>query len=148
MIDFILQNMMWFWLALLIVFVAVEAMTQALTTIWAAISALLMIFLSKTNMPVKWQLMIFLIMTIVLILFTRPFAIKKFNMGKSKTNVDALEGQEVLVTKAVTQFSKGEAKAKNGVIWNVTSSDGKDIAKNTVCIIKKVNGNTLEVSEK
>ena len=75
-------------------------------------------------------------------------AIKKFNMGKSKTNVDALEGQEVLVTKAVTQFSKGEAKAKNGVIWNVTSSDGKDIAKNTVCIIKKVNGNTLEVSEK
>lgn len=63
-------------------------------------------------------------------------------------NVNALEGQEILITKKITQFEKGEGKAKNGVIWSVTSADGSEIAENTVCLVQKVNGNTLEVSVK
>lgn len=148
MSDFILSNLMWFWLGAFILFVIIEAATQALTTIWAALAAFLMIFLSKTNMPIRWQLLIFLIVTILLIVFTRPFAIKKLKLGRDKMNVNAIEGQEILITKKITQFEKGEGKAKNGVIWSVTSVDGSEIAENTVCIVEKVNGNTLEVSAK
>lgn len=139
---------MWAWLAAFVFFLIIEAVTQALTTIWAAIAALLMIFLSKTNMPVKWQVLIFLVITILLMLFTRPFAIKKLKLGKYKMNVNAMEGQEVLITKKISKFEKGEGKAKNGVIWTVTSADGSEIAENSICTVEKVNGNTLEVSLK
>ena len=94
-----MNNLMWFWLAVMIVCIVIEAATFALTTIWGAISALVMIFVSKTNMPLKWQLILFLVLTIVLVLTTRPFAMKKLKLGKNTTNVNSMEGQEVLVTK-------------------------------------------------
>ncbi len=148
MMNFILSNLMWAWLAAFVFFLIIEAVTQALTTIWASIAALLMIFLSKTNMPVKWQVLLFLIITILLMVFTRPFAIKKLKLGKYKMNVNAMEGQEILITKKISKFEKGEGKAKNGVIWTVTSADGSEIAENSICTVEKVNGNTLEVSLK
>ena len=98
-----------------------------LATIWAAISAFFMIFISRTSIPFKWQLLIFLAITIILIIFTRPFAVKKLKLGKDKMNVNALEGQEVIVTKAIKEFEKGEVKAKNGVFWTAASSN--DIEK-------------------
>ena len=83
-----------------------------------------------------------------MIVFTRPFAVKKLGLGKNKTNVDTIIGEEVQVTKAVTKFQKGEAKARNGVIWTSTAENGEDIPKGTVCIIAGVEGNTLILRKK
>lgn len=145
---FFLNNLMWFWLAVMVVCIVIEAVTFALTTVWGAIAALVMIFVSKTNMPLRWQLVLFLVMTIVLVLTTRPFAVKKLKLGKDKTNVNSMEGQEVLVIKKITKFEKGEVKAKNGVIWSAKNADEQDeseISEGAVCIIEKVDGNTLSV---
>lgn len=73
---------------------------------------------------------------------------KKLKLGKNVTNVNTLEGQEVLVIKAISKFEKGEAKATNGVIWTVTSAEGVDIPENTICTVKKVDGNTLIIEPK
>ena len=145
---FFLNNLMWFWLAVMVVCIVIEAVTFALTTVWGAIAALVMIFVSRTNMPLRWQLVLFLVMTIVLVLTTRPFAVKKLKLGKDKTNVNSMEGQEVLVIKKITKFEKGEVKAKNGVIWSAKNADEQDeseISEGAVCIIEKVDGNTLSV---
>lgn len=96
----------------------------------------------------RWQVLIFLVMTIAFILFTRPFVMKKLKLGKNVTNVNTLEGQEVLVTKDVSQFEKGEAKAANGVIWSVTSENGASIQAGAVCVIVRVDGNTLTIRTK
>lgn len=119
-----------------------------MTTIWAAIASLPLIFISRTGLPFKWQLLIFVLLTLILLIFTRPFAVKKLKLGKNKTNVNNMEGQEVFVTKAISKFQKGEAKAKNGVIWTVSSADGLDIPENTICIVTEVQGNTLEIKQK
>ena len=148
MTNFILPLLPWIWLTLLVIFVVIEAFTMSLTTIWPAIASLPLIFIAKTGLPFKWQLLIFVLLTLVLVIFTRPFAVKKLKIGKDKTNVNDMEGQEVLVTKAILQFQKGEAKSKNGVIWTVTSADGTEIPENTICIVTKVQGNTLEIKPK
>ena len=148
MTNFILSNLPWFWLIMLVVFVVIEAFTMSLTTIWAALSSLPLIFIAKTGLPFKWQLLIFVLLTLLLIIFTRPFAVKKLKLGKDKTNVNNMEGQEILVTKSILQFQKGEAKSKNGVFWTVTSADGTEIPENTICIVTKVQGNTLEIKPK
>lgn len=148
MLDFILNNLPWLWLGVLVICIIIEAFTLSLTTIWSAIAAIPMIFISKTGMPFKWQLLIFALISLGLIIFTRPFAIKKLKIGRSKTNVNSLIGQEILVTKTVSQFQKGEAKTNNGVIWSVKSENDEEIAKGTVCIISEVEGNTLIIKQK
>lgn len=151
MYMFLMNNLMWFWLGVMLLCIVIEAATFALTTVWGAISAFVMIFVSRTNMPLKWQLILFLVLTIVLVLTTRPFAVKKLKLGKDKTNVNSMEGQEVLVTKRISRFEKGEVKAKNGVIWsakNADEQDGADIPEGSVCKIVKVDGNTLSVKIK
>lgn len=146
-----MNNIMWGWLAVMVVCVIVEALTFALTTVWGVIAAFVMIFLSKTNMPFKWQLLIFLLLTIALVLTTRPFAVKKLKLGKNATNVNSMVGQEVLVIKKITKFEKGEVKAKNGVIWSAKNFDENaemEITENSVCTVEKVDGNTLSVQLK
>ena len=148
MIQFIQNNLMWFWLSVMVVCVLIEALTLALTSVWAAIAALIMIFVSQTGLPFKWQLLLFLVLTIALIVTTRPFAVKKLKLGKNKTNVNSLVGQEVLVVKKISPFQKGEVKAKNGVIWTAQNSDpqsSSEIPEGTVCTIEKIDGNTLSV---
>ena len=142
---------MWFWLAVMVLCLVVEAASFALTTVWGAISALVMIFLSRTNMPLRWQLILFLVLTIALVLITRPFAMKKLKLGKNTTNVNSMEGQEVLVVKRISKFEKGEVKAKNGVVWSAKNADensDSEIPEGSVCVIEKVDGNTLSVKLK
>lgn len=147
---FLMNNLMWVWLAVLVVCVVIEAVTFALTTVWGAIAALIMIFVSRTGLPFKWQLLLFLVLTIALVLTTRPFAVKKLKLGKDKMNIDSMAGQEVLVTKKITKFEKGEVKAKNGVIWSAKSADEnvEEISEGEVCVITSVDGNTLSVNKK
>jgi len=123
--NFILNHLPWFWLSVMVICIVFEAVTFSLTTVWAALSALLMIFVSRTALPVRWQLLIFLLITILLIIFTRPFAVKKLKLGKVATNVNSLEGQDVLVIKKISPFEKGEAKASNGLVWNAMSDEGE-----------------------
>lgn len=122
---------------------------MSLTTIWAAIAAVPFIFVAKTPLPFRWQLLLFVAITVALIVFTRPFAVRKLNIGKSSnTNVNALAGQEVLVVRKITPFEKGCAKAKNGVEWTAVSDGGTEIDEGAVCIVLKIEGNTLVLKEK
>lgn len=149
MIAFITSYLPWFWLALLVICLIIEGITMSLTTIWAAIAAVPFIFIAKTPLPFRWQLLLFVAITVILIVFTRPFAVKKLKIGKGNyTNVNALEGQEVLVVQKITEFEKGSARAKNGVIWTAVSATDTDIAEGAVCIVQKVEGNTLVLTAK
>lgn len=136
----------WLWLGVLIVCCIIEALTMGLTTIWAAIASFPMIFIARTGLPFKWQLLIFVIITLVLVVFTRPFVVKKLKIGRDKTNVNTMVGEEVLITKTITKFEKGEAKAKNGVIWSAKSQDDSEILKGSIAKVVLVEGNTLTVT--
>lgn len=121
---------------------------MGLVTIWGAISALIMAFLAQTGLAIGWQILIFLFITLLLLLTTRPVVVKKLKVGRNRTNVDTMLGQDVIVTKAVMRFEKGEARSKNGVIWAITATDDSEIEEGAVCIVKEVQGNTLTVEKK
>ena len=147
MIEFIMSNLFWFWLAVFVIMVIIEAMTIALVSIWCGISALIMIFLSRTEMPFKWQLLIFLLISVVLMLFTRPFFVKKLKLGKNKMNTESIEGTKMKVIEPISQFQKGTVRAQNGVVWNAESTDEEPLASGDICIVKSVKGNTLVVQK-
>ena len=147
MIEFIMSNLFWFWLAVFVIMVIIEAMTIALVSIWCGISALIMIFLSRTEMPFKWQLLIFLLISVVLMLFTRPFFVKKLKLGKNNMNTESIEGTKMKVIEPISQFQKGTVRAQNGVVWNAESTDEEPLASGDICIVKSVKGNTLVVQK-
>jgi membrane protein implicated in regulation of membrane protease activity len=136
----------WFWAALTVVFALIElASSFTLTTIWFAISAFLMIFVTgftgamDADFRFRMQIVLFLVIAIVLLVFTRPIAIKKFKVGATKTNVDAVVGREALVTRAIAPFEKGEVKI-GGQMWTAVSADGAALPLNTVCIVERIEG--------
>lgn len=144
--DILISHLPWIWTIFLVVFLIIEAATFSLTTIWLALSCVPMIFISRFSVPLLWQLLIFSVLTFLLVLFTRPFAVKKLGNGRNKTNLGQLIGQEVLVTQGITRLGKGEVRTKNGVLWTAISEDNDEIKPGTVCTVKSIVGNSLCVS--
>ncbi|MBQ9495094.1 MAG: NfeD family protein [Treponema sp.] len=141
---FILNNLTWFWLAVVIVCVIIESLTFALTTIWFGCGAVVMIFLSLTPLPFKWQLLIFVTISLVLLIFTRPLVAKKL-AKRVPTNADGLIGKKALVTQKITDLDKGAIKV-NGVIWTAKAENDSDIAEGVECRIVRLEGNTAIVA--
>lgn len=140
----LLEYLPWFWLFLMILFTAIEVATFGLTTIWFALGALVMLFLSPLPIPFLWQILLFLIISSVLLIFTRPIAVKKLKVGREKTNTDSLIGEKALVIKEITEFEKGLVKVR-GIEWSAQSIDGKPIAKDETCIVERIEGVTVVV---
>ena len=147
MLEFLNTYDIWIWLCLMVVFILIETFTFALTTIWAAIAALPLIFIALSPLPFYWQVLIFVVLTLVLVLGTRPFAVKKLKIGKYKTNIESFEGHEFIVQEKIEKFKKGKVKAENGVTWNAKASDGSEILEKEVCKVISVEGNTLVVEK-
>lgn len=145
MIEFFYSNLPWFWLILTVFFVVIEVLTFSLTTIWAALSSLVMIFLSLTKLDFKWQILIFALLTIVFLIFTRPFIQKKLKIKNGQDSVNSLIGQKVTIIADLQTASKIEAKTQNGVIWTVLPYENQELHKNDICTISEISGNILKV---
>jgi len=142
--SFGLVPVRWIWVALVIIFALIEVFTLGLTTVWFAIAALLMVFLSFIKIPLTVQILIFLVISTLLLIFTRPLAVKKFKIGQEKTNVDSLIGKHALVVKTIGEFERGEAKI-NGQIWSARSEDNTEIIEGSKCEILRIEGVQLIV---
>jgi len=129
----------WIWVALTVIFTLIEIFTLGLTTVWFALAALVLVFLSFLPIPLVYQIIIFLAISAALLFFTRPIAIKKLKTGREKTNVDSLVGKHALVTKQISEFDRGEVKL-NGQIWTAHSDDGSTINEGTKCEVVRIEG--------
>jgi len=127
------------WVALTVIFTVIEVLTFGLTTVWFALAALVMVFLSFLPIPFVFQIIIFLAVSACLLIFTRPVAIKKLKIGKEKTNVDSLAGKHALVIKQIGEFERGEVKL-NGQIWSAHSDDNSIIKEGTRCEVVRIEG--------
>jgi len=129
----------WIWVVLTVIFTVIEVLTFGLTTVWFALAAFVMVFLSFFPIPFVFQVIIFLAISTCLLIFTRPVAVKKLKIGKEKTNVDSLAGKHALVIKEIGEFERGEVKL-NGQIWSAHSDDNSVIKEGTKCEVVRIEG--------
>jgi membrane protein implicated in regulation of membrane protease activity len=137
--DFGSISIRWIWVVLTVIFAIIEVFTLGLTTVWFAIAAFLMIFVSFLPIPLIYQVVIFLVISTALLIFTRPVALRKFKVGRVKTNVDSLVGKQALVVKKIGEFDKGEVKLQ-GQIWSARSEDSSVIDEDTKCEVVRIEG--------
>ncbi len=143
--QFFLSHLPWFWLLVCAACLLFEAATVALTTIWFACGALVMVFLSFIDFPFRWQVLIFVLISLALLLFTRPFAIKKLAAKKTATNADRLIGRKCAATQRMTDIEKGAVKI-DGVEWTAQSCGGT-IEEGDLVEISGISGATLIVKK-
>lgn len=76
--DFIV----WIWLGLLVLFIVFELITTSLTTIWFAGGALVAFVMALVELPVWAQIVAFFVVSIVLLIFTRPVSYEISQSGR------------------------------------------------------------------
>lgn len=137
------------WLILLILFIGVEAATLGLTSIWFAGGALVALLAAALKAPIWLQVVLFLVTALLLLIFTRPVAVKYFNKDREKTNVDSIVGKQAIVTAQIDNLMAQGKVVVAGQEWSARSiEEGIAIAEGTVVIIEAVSGVKLLVREK
>jgi membrane protein implicated in regulation of membrane protease activity len=139
-----MNTYVWIWAVILAVCVIIELLTVGLTTIWLAAGALGALIAACLNASVALQIILFIIVSAVLLIFTRPVLIKKMNLGKEKTNIDSIIGQTGIVTAPISEFDTGLVKA-GGQIWSALSADQNKIDAGEKIIVDRVEGVKLIV---
>ena len=95
------------------------------------------------------QITLFLIVSVVLLLFTRPIAMKYFNKDRIRTNAESLIGRQAVVTEEIDNLPATGSVSINGQEWTARCvMDGIKIPKGTVVIIRAISGVKLIVEER
>lgn len=136
------------WLLILAILIFIEFLTLGLTTIWFAGGALVAFVVSLFFDNLVVEIVLFVIVSLVLLFFTRPLIIKIYNPKKVKTNYEGLVGTTGIVTMAINNVSaEGQVKV-NGQIWSARSADDSVIEEGTKVVIHNIAGVKLIVSKK
>ena len=138
-----------FWLAVLVIMIVIEILTMGLTTIWFAGGALVAFFLALLRVPFVVQIVVGLVVSLILLIFTRPVAVKYFNKDRVRTNVESMIGTQAIVVGEIDNLHGVGRVTTGGKEWSArTTVDGIVLPVGTVVIIKAVSGVKLIVEER
>lgn len=137
------------WLILLIILLVIEAISLELTTIWFAGGALAAFIAALAGADVVVQVVLFLAVSIVLLVFTRPVAMRYLNRNKTPTNAESLIGEQAIVTQTINNLMGRGVVLVNGMEWTARSQENSEmIEKDTIVRILRIDGVKLIVERK
>ncbi len=133
------------WLIIVAVMLVIEIFTMGLTTIWFSIGAVFAAIAAGFSAPLWLQITLFVVVSVLVMLLVRPFAMKVMNKDRTKTNIDEVVGQKAIVIEEIdNQMDRGKVSFR-GVEWMARSSADKIIPADEVVTILSVSGVKLYV---
>lgn len=134
------------WLALMLVFIWVEASTVAVVSLWFAAGALVAMLAAILGAELWLQIVLFIGVSVLLLLLLRQVC-KKYLMPRIvPTNVDAIVGKLGIVTQQIDNIpAEGQVKL-NGLEWAARSTSGAVIAPGTQVKVDRIEGVKVFVS--
>lgn len=114
------------WLGLFIILIIIELLTVGLTTIWFAIGSLAALAANCLGAGLILQLVIFLIVSCLLLVFTRPWALKHVNRKRIRTNYEREIGKVILLTERVDNLKETGKSIVDGQEWTVRSKNDRE----------------------
>ncbi|MCI5494636.1 MAG: NfeD family protein [Lachnospiraceae bacterium] len=129
------------WIGLIVVFLIIEIITVGLTTIWFAGGALAALIACGLGLNTVGQSVIFLVVSLLLLFFTRPWALKYVTPHRTRTNYEEAVGQTVRVTETVDNRASTGTAVLNGQEWTARSeADDVVIPKDAMATVVAVSG--------
>ncbi len=143
------MNMTTIWLIVFVVCIVAEIISMGLTTIWFAGGALVSTVVAAIDGPLWLQITVFAVVSLVLLYFTRPIAVKYFNKDRVKTNAESLVGKQAIVISEVDNLQGIGQVTVGGQEWSArTTEEGITLPVGSVVIIRAISGVKLMVEEK
>lgn len=134
-----MNNTVIFWIAAAILLGIIESATFSLTSVWGAIAAVICAVAVYFGASFKLSVCMFITITVVLLLCTRPFVKRFLTMKNTPTNADRIIGSEGVVIKGVKADEPGEIKVM-GQFWSAVSEDGSEIPEGTRVVVRSIEG--------
>lgn len=137
--------MLWFWILLIVALVVIEAVTVQLVTIWFAVGAVGSLIASAFDLDVWLQVLIFVTVSAITLLATRPFVKRFTKTNKEPTNADRFIGQTAVVIEPIDNIHGKGAVTVGGLEWTARTIDGKTAEKDALVTVEKIEGAKLIV---
>lgn len=132
------------WIAVIAIGIIVEAQTSELVSIWFAISGAVAIVCAIAQLSIPIQIAVFSILTLLLVIGTRPLVKKLTKNTEVKTNADKLVGMVGVITKSVEPGERGSVKVEYQE-WTAVSKNNQSFLEGTKVVISEIIGNKLVV---
>lgn len=139
------QYMLAFWIVALVAFVIIEALTAQLVTIWFAVGSVAALIAEMLNAKVWLQWTIFVAVSAIVLVATRPFVKKLTKQKVQPTNADRCIGETAVVTEEIDNVAGKGAVKVNGVEWSARTQSGETVEKGSKVKVIKIDGVKLIV---
>ena len=130
------------WLGLVIILLIIEIATMGLTTIWFAGGAMAAFFSTFFGATPATQRTIFLVLSLALLVVTRPAAVKYMRGSRLKTNAESLIGRLAVVTAEINNLAQSGEVIISDVSWTARSRMDSNVipvgSKLKICAIEGV----------
>ena len=111
------------WLVIMIVMLVVEAAAPGLVSVWFAVGALAAMIGAVCKIAVWLQVIIFVVVSVLALVLTKPLVRKYVNGKAQPTNADMILGKECIVKEASDNLAGKGAVSAGGKIWTARSTD-------------------------
>lgn len=133
------------WIAAMVIFGVVEAITVGLTSIWFVVGSVAGLIAAICGGPIWLQLALFFVVSIVCLAATRPLVKKLLHKDVTATNADRVLGQTARVTENIDNAVPTGAVYVGGMTWTARSESGQPIPRNAQVKIVRMEGVRLFV---
>jgi len=136
------------WLGLAVVLGIVEISTAQLVSIWFVIGAFVTAICSATFLReyVLLQVILFIAVSAIALLLTRPLVRKLKSFDKTKTNSDRNIGKTAIVISDIDNTLATGLVEVDGSRWSARSSTGAKIPSGTTVKVEEIQGVKLIVT--
>lgn len=136
------------WAVAIIVFGIAEAATAQLVSIWFVIGAVAGLISAFCGANFYVQLIVFIAVSVLALVITRPLVKKYIKPKKEHTNADRVLTQDGIVVEEINNtLGKGQVKV-DGKLWTARSENGHIIPEGSIVKTEKISGVKLIVKIK
>ena len=134
------------WLAAAAVFLIVEALTAAMSSIWFAAGALAALAAAALGAAIWLQALLFVCVSAVCLALLYPRLKKLLRRDRQPTNADMVIGRQCVVTQRIDNLAGTGAVFVDGKTWTARAAHGEVIEPDAVVTADGIEGVKLIVS--
>lgn len=133
------------WAVAIVVFLVIEALTVGIASIWFALGSICALIAALLGAPEWLQVVWFVVISVVTLVFTRPMVKKYVHSKRQPTNADRVIGMKATVREEINNLAAKGSVMADGKEWTARSSGGETIASGSVVRVIAIEGVKLIV---
>ena len=134
------------WLICALIFFVIELNTPVLVSIWFSIGALCTSFLAVFIHGLREQFIAFVVVSAILLIVSKYFFGSKIDQDNKDEVLEKFLNKRAKVCEDIQSNYEPGKILINGVTWKAVSLTGEKISKDSVVVVKKIEGLTLGVT--